>query len=226
MIKNILDGMRKSIPVSIAYIPYAFSLGALSSSLGIPTHIIVLMSVFVYAGSSQIIFLTLYPYVTTIWDLVIPMVVVNIRYILINLPLIRKQKNYTNRKKMLSSFLLTDESVSYMLTRKIYDADTVFGFNFLAYSIYVISTLLGSVIGKSLPAVFAISLNFCLYAILLSLLIDVTITNLKTIYIVIFTVSIKVGLEYLGFGKSLAIFLSIVIGAIVPTIIKVKNKKG
>lgn len=224
MIKNIIEGLKKGIPISVAYIPYAFSLGALSASLNIPTHIIVLMSLFVYAGSSQIIFLTIFPYVSTILDLIFPMIIVNIRYILINLPLIRKQKEYKDSEKILSSFLLSDEGISYMLSREIYDPYIVFGFNFLGYLAFVISTLLGSIIGKNIPAVYSVSLNFCLYAILLSLLVDISLKNLKLVYVIILTIFIKVTLEYFNFYKSITIIISVLLATLIATIIKIKFK--
>lgn len=223
---SIKNGMKNGLPIAVAYFPYAVALGLMSKNLGIPSHIIFLMSLLIYAGSSQIIILSLYATTTNMLDLIIPAVLVNARYILINLPIIKKQKNDDMKLKILSSLFLTDEAIAYLTTKKIFSPYDTLGFGFIGYISFCISTLIGSLIGDIIPTKYSITLNFVLYAIFISLLMNIIIENKKYILVVILTVSIKLLLTKLNISPALVILLSITLASGIATIWVHKKKKG
>ncbi|WP_067142276.1 AzlC family ABC transporter permease [Oceanivirga salmonicida] len=217
---RIKNGMKLGLPIAIAYIPYAIALGLMSKNLGIPSYVIFLMSLLIYAGNSQIIILTFYSVASNIIDLIIPAILVNVRYILINLPVIKKQKNENFKIKLLSSLMLTDEGVAYLTAKNIFNAHETLGFGFIGYLFFCFSTLLGSIIGDYIPEYYSITLNFVLYAIFVSLLVSIILENKKYIFIVILTISIKLLLSNLNLQPAIVILLSITLAPIIATIIK------
>lgn len=219
---SIISGFKKGSSLAFAYIPYAIALGLLANKVGISPHIIFLMSLIIYAGNSEIIILTLFSRATNIFDLIIPAVIVNIRYILINLPVIRNQNKENIKMKILSSLLLTDEAVVYLSAKRIFNVETTFGFGFITYLSFVIFTLLGALLGDLIPEIYSSSLGFVLYAILLSLLIDTLRSNVIYIYTFIFTIIIKLICMYIGLSSSLSILISIILGTSISVIIKTK----
>ncbi len=217
---KIKNGIKHGLPIAIAYIPYAIALGLMSKNLGLPSHVIFLMSLLIYAGNSQIIILTLYSAAANMIDLIVPAIVVNIRYTLINLPIIKKQKNENPKTRLFSSLLLTDEGVAYLTTKNIFGANDTLGFGFIGYLFFCFSTLIGSIIGDYIPEYYSITLNFVLYAIFISLLVSIILENRKYIIVVILTVIIKTLLNSLNIQPAIVILLTITLVSIITTIIK------
>ncbi|WP_068268445.1 AzlC family ABC transporter permease [Caviibacter abscessus] len=219
---KILKGFKKGIPLSLAYFPFAFTLGLIAKNYGISPLNILIMTCIVYAGSSEVIIIRLlFENGATIYQTIIAAVIINIRYALINMSILKKQNNESRNIKILSTILLTDESIAYLTIKKIYNVYETFGFGLAGYILFCSFTLIGALFGQIIPLKYASSLNFTLYAIFLSLLISTLMLNYRYIIIVLITLGIKMGLTYFMFPPALITLLSIIMGAGIYTIIKV-----
>lgn len=220
MIK-VLKGYKKGITLGIAYFPFAFTLGIMAKNYGVRALDIFLMTVILYAGSSQVIILKLlFETSSSVLQIIITAILVNLRYLLICVPIIKKQKDYNFKIKLLSSIILTDESIGYLLIKKIYDPYISFGFNLAGYTFFCIVTLLGALFAKYIPVEYANSLNFLLYAIFLSLLTSAVIQNNKYIIIVVLTIVLKLIFMYLNLPVYMIMLLSVIIASLVYSVIK------
>lgn len=220
MIQKILNGAKKGLPIGIAYFPFAFTFSFIATSAKISIFESSLMSFILYAGSSQVMIVKLLQDNSSIFQIVLAAIIINIRYSLINMPIVKKQHHENIFLKLINCFFLTDECVSCMMINKIFDIYETIGFGICAYLFFGISSILGAMLGKFMPPLYTQSLNFILYAIFLYLLTQVVIENHRYIFIVLITLIIKIILSYLGLSASLSILLSIILGALIPTIME------
>lgn len=219
---RILKGFKAGLPLSLAYFPFAFTLGLIARNYGISPLNIFIMTCIVYAGSSEVIIMRLlFENGATISQTIIAAIIINIRYALINMAILKRQNAEKKNIKILSTLLLTDESVAYLTIKKIYDAYETFGFGLVGYILFCLFTLTGALFGQIIPLKYASSLNFTLYAIFLSLLITTIISNYKYITIVVITLLVKIVLTNLMVSPALITLISIISGAGIYTIIKV-----
>lgn len=226
MINKIFKGAKKGSAVAIAYFPFGFTLGLIASKVGLSAFETTFMTVVIYAGSSQIIILKLLEANSPIIQIIMAAVVVNIRYLFINISLLKEQSLYNKKSKFLSCLFMTDEAVSYLYLTKTFNVYETIGFGLCGYLAFCVSAFLGAVFGNFIPIKYTISLNFVLYAVFVYLLVQVLKCNIRYIYIVIITIIIKYILSYLGFSASLVMLLSIIFGALLSVILKEKVLNG
>lgn len=213
-------GMKKGISMGIAYIPFAFTFGLFASDAGFSLSQVGLMSFVLYAGNSQIIIVKLLKANSPIIQIIVAAIAVNLRYLLINIPIVKKQKDYPKKIKVLSTMLLTDEAVSYLSISNIYNAYETLGFGFSAYLLFGFASLLGIIFGNFIPKAYAISLNFILYAVFLYLLTQVLQLNIRYIYIVLITLFVKAILSQFNLSQPMIMLLSIIIGTLLSIPLK------
>ncbi len=220
MINKFFKGIKKGLPIGIAYFPFAFTFGFIATNVGINAFKSGVMSFLLYAGTSQVLIVKLLEQNSNMFQIILASTVINVRYILINMPILKRQENESLIKRFINAFFLTDECVSYMILNNIYDIHETIGFGFCAYLSFGISTILGSILGSYMPTLYTQSLNFILYAIFLYLLVQVLMNNLKYIFVVLTTIILKCILVYIGLSASLSILLSIILGALIPLLLK------
>ena len=77
-----LQGMVKALPIVFGYIPIGFAYGVLAQQAGLSTLNILLMSIIVYAGSSQFIAVGLFAAAVPGLTIILTTFVVNLRHML------------------------------------------------------------------------------------------------------------------------------------------------
>lgn len=223
MIHKILNGAKKGLPIGIAYIPFAFTFGFIATNTDISIFKSSFMSFILYAGNSQVMIVKLFQTNSSLFQIILAATVVNIRYMLINIPIIKKQQHENTFLKVINCLFLTDECVSYMMINKILNIYETIGFGLCAYLFFCVSSILGAILGKFIPPIYTQSLNFLLYAIFLYLLTQVIFNNKKYISIMLITLIIKLIISYLGLSASFSILIAIILGALIPTLMEGEN---
>lgn len=220
--KKILIGAKKGITMGVAFFPFAFTFGFIASKAGLQLLTTTLMSVIIYAGSSQVLIIKLLQANASTLQIILASAIINIRYALINITILNKQKKENNFLKVLNAFFLTDECVSYYSINKLYNIYETIGFGFCAYAFFCISTMLGSIFGSLIPLKYTNSLNFILYAIFLYLLLISLFQNFSYISIVILSIVIKIVLSLIGLSQSITMLLTIIIAPLIIMIVEEK----
>ncbi len=150
------------LPLVVAAIPFGVLYGALAQTNGMSIAFTMAMSLFVFAGSSQFIAVTLLAVHASPLVIIVTTLVVNLRHFLYALSLIPFVKNITQGRRALMAFWLTDESfavTSLWLNTQI-ETSTVdqnqlqsyyFGAAILMYVNWNICTVIGIYLGDRIP---------------------------------------------------------------------------
>ncbi len=78
------QGAKRALPVAIGYLPIAITFGVVARSADLPSMMIVLMSVMVFAGASQFVAVNLIASGAGILGIIITIFFVNLRHILMS----------------------------------------------------------------------------------------------------------------------------------------------
>lgn len=176
-------GTKAGISIAIGYFPVALTFGLLAKTTGLSMIEATAMSIFVYAGASQYMSLSLISKGVDPLLIILNTFVVNIRHFLMTASLNEKLLPDKRKKKALLAFWITDESFSVLATRKEERIPTsfAFGVSLIAYSSWVVFTLLGHVIGANLPFFLKAAMSVALYAMFIGLLVPSMKGNRKVI---------------------------------------------
>lgn len=110
------QGVKRALPVAIGYLPIAITFGVVAKSAELPSIMIVLMSIMVFAGASQFVAVNLIASGAGILGVIITIFFVNLRHILMSATTSEKLKNQSKGWLALISFGITDESFSIIAT--------------------------------------------------------------------------------------------------------------
>lgn len=194
------NGIRAGMSIAIGYFPIALTFGLLAKTTGLSMWEATAMSIFVFAGASQYISLTL---ISTGVDpilIVLNTFVVNIRHFLMTASLNEKMQPDKRWKKAIYAFGVTDESFSVLATQKEEKISTPFaaGVILIAYGSWVVFTALGHVIGANLPAFLQAAMSIALYAMFVGLLVPSMKGNRKVLLLATFGAIIHSALYWSG----------------------------
>ena len=167
------QGVKKALPVAVGYLPIAITFGVVARATGLPSAMIILMSVMVFAGASQFVAVNLIASGAGILGIVITIFFVNLRHILMSATTSEKLKDQSKGWLALISFGITDESFSIIATdeRDRLPRSYVLGLITIPYLAWVGGSAAGVLIGESLPALLESSMEIALYAMFIGLLV-------------------------------------------------------
>lgn len=119
-------GIVSSIPLVLAATPFAVVYGALGQSLEMPFWLVMAISIFVFAGASQFIALTLLAAGAQIGIIVFTVFLVNLRHMLYAVSLVPQFKKVKHWQKALMGFSLTDETFALVSNKMLTEPKTQF----------------------------------------------------------------------------------------------------
>ncbi|MBW1723414.1 MAG: AzlC family ABC transporter permease [Deltaproteobacteria bacterium] len=173
-IKHILArGIKASWPICLGYIPIGLAFGVLAQKAGLSPLEIGLMSLFVFAGSSQFIAVSMMGSGAGFLAIVLTTFSVNLRHLLMSSSLARYLGHPGRRWVSLFAYGVTDESFAVNLT-KFLEGDwhwrEALVLNHTANLAWIGSTVLGGVGGRFIPEG-AFGIDYALTAMFLCLLV-------------------------------------------------------
>src|SRR5512146_3355260 len=104
-----LRGLRDAIPIVLAYVPVGATFGVVAVSNGLPVWMACLLSLAIYAGASQFIFVTLAAAFAGPVSMIVTLLLVNLRHALYGATLGRAFARWPEGRKWLGAWGLTDE---------------------------------------------------------------------------------------------------------------------
>ncbi|MDN4606843.1 AzlC family ABC transporter permease [Sporosarcina highlanderae] len=223
------SGLKSGLSIAIGYFPIALTFGLLAKTTGLSLIEATAMSIFVYAGASQYIALSLINFGVDPITIVINTFIVNIRHFLMTASLNEKMHRAPKWIKSIYAFGITDESFSVLATRKEEKITTsfAFGVTLIAYGSWVIFTAVGYVIGANLPDFLQIAMSIALYAMFIGLLVPAMKGNRKVVMLAALAAAIHC---IIYFGELLstgwAILVSTLGSAILVEIIYSRREKS
>ncbi|MEE9444099.1 MAG: AzlC family ABC transporter permease [Cocleimonas sp.] len=115
--QSFLIGARDTLPLIIAAVPFAIVYGALAISQGLSEWMVLGMSIFVFAGASQFVAVTLMASATLFPVILLTVFIVNLRHILYAASLMPQLSKVSQWLRVPMAFWLTDETYAAVSNR-------------------------------------------------------------------------------------------------------------
>lgn len=173
--RGFASGAKLAIPIVIGYIPIGLAYGVIARHSGLSVAEVTLMSVLVFAGSSQFIACGLLASGAAATAIVSTTFLVNLRHVLFSMSLIPRLRHVPRPVLALISFGITDESYGVAVASfppdEPADWRKVAGLNFTAYAAWVTSSLAGAALGAAVRDGSSFGIDFALPAMFICLLV-------------------------------------------------------
>ena len=209
-----LQGIKAGVPIILGIIPVGVAFAIMARQSGFSILETIMMSATVFAGASQMVSVNMYSQGADLLAIILATFVINLRHLIMSTCIMHKMKSDNVLMKALVSFGITDESFAIFTNLESEEATIGFfmGLISVTYSTWVLSTVLGAISVKLLPAIIANSLGISLYAMFIALLIPNVKNDFKLLYLMIFTGLLNLILVNI-IGGSWAMILSTLIAA-------------
>ena len=209
-----LQGVKAGVPIILGIIPVGVAFAIMARQSGFSILETIMMSATVFAGASQMVSVNMYRQGADLLAIILATFVINLRHLIMSTCIMHKMKSDNVLMKALVSFGITDESFAIFTNLESEEATIGFfmGLISVTYSTWVLSTVLGAISVKLLPAIIANSLGISLYAMFIALLIPNVKRDFKLLYLMIFTGLLNLILVNI-IGGSWAMILSTLIAA-------------
>lgn len=212
--KNINWGntLSAAMPVVLGYLPIGFAYGVLAINAGLSIFQTVLMSIIVYAGSAQLIAVSLFAQAIHPLSIIATTFIVNLRHMLMSAALAPHMRDWKSYQISLFSFELTDESFgvhSLRFDRGENQAKSTILINFICQSAWVLGSFLGAVACNLIQDVRPFALDYALPAMFIALLI-LQIKNRKHLIIALISAVLSLILWQLGVTQLHVIIATII----------------
>jgi 4-azaleucine resistance transporter AzlC len=165
--------MAAAWPICLGYAPIGLAFGVLAQKTGLTPLEIGLMSLIVFAGSSQFIAVAMLATGASFFSIVATTFVVNLRHFLMSSVLAVFLKNADRKKLTFFAYGVTDESFAVNLTRfreSAWDLNAALATNYTANLTWLLTTVLGGFSGQFIPA-HAYGIDYALIAMFICLLV-------------------------------------------------------
>jgi 4-azaleucine resistance transporter AzlC len=167
------EGIKAAWPICLGYFPIGLAFGVLAQKAGLTPLEIGLMSLLVFAGSSQFIAVSMLSAGATLLSIVVTTFVVNLRHLLMSSSLAVYLRPISRTWAALFSYGVTDESFAVNLTRfrnGHWGWRQAIAVNHTANAAWIGSSILGAYSGQFIPAG-AFGIDYALIAMFLCLLV-------------------------------------------------------
>ncbi|MCG7334304.1 AzlC family ABC transporter permease [Sporosarcina sp. ACRSM] len=220
-------GLKAGTSIAIGYFPVALTFGLLAKTAGLSLIEATAMSIFVYAGASQYMALSLITAGVAPLLIVTSTFIVNIRHFLMTAALNEKMQPAKKWVKAIYAFWITDESFSMLATGKKGKIPTAFAFGviLIAYGSWVIFTAVGFVIGANLPQFLQAAMSIALYAMFIGLLVPSMKGNRKVVMLAGLAAILHCLLYLIGMSTGWSILLATLASSILIEMVYVRRGK-
>lgn len=170
---TIQQGLLAAWPICLGYIPIGLAFGVLAQKAGLQPIEIAMMSIFVFAGSSQFIAVSMISAGAAPIPIIITTFMVNLRHLLMSSALAVFAANASRKRISVFAYGVTDESfaVNYAkFSKESWDLNKALVVNHAANLTWIICTILGGYGGQFIPSG-AFGIDYALISMFICLLI-------------------------------------------------------
>jgi 4-azaleucine resistance transporter AzlC len=167
-------GARTAIPIVLGYLPIGFAFGVLARTAGLSVAEVGVMSLLVYAGSSQFIGVDMLAGHATAPAIIFTTFLVNLRHLLLSTALLPSFRTNRPWQNALLCYGITDETFavsSAVLQGRSIGPAWVAGLHVTAQSTWVAASVAGALVGQMAGDHQAYGLDFALPAMFIGLLV-------------------------------------------------------
>ncbi len=196
-----LQGIHDGLPIGIGYLAVSFAVGISAYQAGIHILQAAVMSLFNLTAAGEASAISLIAAGTTVGEMAMTQLVINIRYLLMSCALSQKLSPQTPlRHRFAVSFGVTDEIFAISAS---YPGPLPPAYNYGAMAVAVpgwtLGTLLGAWLGDILPAFLVTALGVCLYGMFVAVVIPASKKNLPVAWTALGAMVLNTAITYLPF---------------------------
>lgn len=172
-IDEFLKGARRILPLMIAVVPVGAVFGAVAATKGLSPAEATLMSALVFAGGSQFVAMDIWTHPASWVSVGFAALLVNLRHVLMGFSIIPKLERFSKWQKATSLLFLADEIWA---VAEFHGRQTRLTFSWFAgavmpfYSAWVLSALLGAMLGSGIGDAAVLGLDFAFPAVFIILI--------------------------------------------------------
>ena len=170
-----LQGVKDCLPTLFGYISIGFAFGVVGVASGLHVFEVFLLSVFVYAGSAQFIFCSLYVVGAPATAIIVTVFIVNLRHLLMSFSLAPYFTRYSILRNIGFGTLMTDETFGVAAVKGVEQnrlgGKWMDGLNLTAYTVWILSCTVGGVFSQYIPDPERWGLDYALVAMFIALLV-------------------------------------------------------
>ncbi|MBO4368917.1 MAG: AzlC family ABC transporter permease [Desulfovibrio sp.] len=196
-----MEGIRRAFPILLGYLPVGFAFGVLAVKNSIPAAIAIGMSVLMFSGSGQLMFVSMWGAGANALSIIAAVGIVNLRYLLQSAAESPWMTGLPRFQRFLLGLGLTDETFAVHVTALQQgwerNLTTLFVCNHVAQLGWVGGAVLGVFCGGLIRDVRPLGLDYALPAMFLALLVLQCMSRLH-VFVALLTVVLSVGLKWLG----------------------------
>lgn len=172
---SFLQGVKDCMPTVFGYLSIGFAAGVIERTAGMSMLEIILISLFLYAGSAQFIAASMLVAGASMPAILFAIFFVNLRYLLLSASIAPYFKSFPSWKNAIIGFQLTDETFGVAANHLIHKQHAperwIFGLNITAYVNWLIANIAGGFFGQWMQNPEAFGLDFALSAMFIGLLV-------------------------------------------------------
>lgn len=176
-------GFRDSFAMAVGILPFGLIFGTLAGAGGLDLWQAVGMSMFVYAGSAQLITLSLLGSGASVVVILLTTFIVNLRHVLYSATLQPFASQLPQRWRVLLAFWLTDETFAVVQRFYLFQGDSPLarwywlGVASSLYACWVSSSLAGVLFGQAVPDLASLGLEFAMLATFIGIVVPMLRTR-------------------------------------------------
>jgi 4-azaleucine resistance transporter AzlC len=220
------EGVEACLPTVLGYLGIGLAAGVVGKGVGLSIFSILMMSVFIYAGSAQFIICGMIAIQAPVASIVFTAFLVNLRHFLMSMSVAPHFRSANLLESIGIGTLLTDESYGVLTTvlakKQPVTVPWMNGLNIMAYLTWIAATVLGGLIGEYIPSPERFGLDFALIAMFIGLFVlqvDLPIRK-RTRQTIIVLISVCVSLYLLMsvLSPELSVLIATLIGCLVGVV--------
>ncbi|MCE2196442.1 AzlC family ABC transporter permease [Streptococcus thermophilus] len=214
------SGMKAAVPTSLGYVAIGLAFGVVAAASGLSALEVALMCALVYGGSAQFAMCALVVAGASLGELTLTVFLVNLRNMLMSLHATTIFTKTSLWNQLGIGSLITDESYGVLLGEYVHHKDIpsnwMHGNNIFSYLVWIVSSVVGCLIGSMIPNPELFGLDFALIAMFIGLLssqFDVLLCEgVRKLFLILLSIAVA----YLSFSiilsESLAVLVATLIG--------------
>ena len=226
---DVKTGVKDTLPTVFGYIGIGLAFGIIASSVGLNPFFVGAMSLFIYAGGAQFITASMLSSGFPVLSIILATFSINSRMILMSMATAPFFKRYSVFKNIIIGTFLTDESFALGMNKQNYTngrltCEWFNTANLVSYITWVLSSILGALLGGIVKDPKVLGLDFALVAMFIGLLYlqvisDITIKK-KVQFPVIAVVFFLVYFGMIFIPSNLLIIVVTLIGCAIGVVLK------
>ncbi len=186
--QDYLKGARAGLPVLFGFIPVGIAYAIMARQAGFSIFETVGMSIFVFAGASQMMAVGMYAKGAGLLAMIVATFIINLRHLIMSTCVVNRIRGEKPLPKLLAAFGITDESFAiFTASGESYGIWYFFGLITVTYASWIAGSFIGALTSQFLPDILSKSFAIALYALFLALLVPKLHGNLRLMLLIIFT---------------------------------------